>query len=287
MPPVQDAAIQRRRLRGELQHARKAAGYSQREVAKAMDWSLSKLTRIESGAVGISTTDLRALLGHYGIKDPVKVDLLTEMARASKSEQAWWTEYRDLVSPEFLSFLAFQNAASTIDHFEPGVIPGLLQVEDYITAVLEALGRPAEQANKLVELRLRRQKELFERDNPPEMVFIMDEAALHRWIGGRDVMRQQLEHLRMIPEKHRNVTIEVVPYTAGAHPGMAGPFVILQFSGDDDDDVLFLETFQEDIISRDEQRHLEPARESFARLRDLAATTTLDAIIDKVLKELG
>jgi hypothetical protein len=204
-----------------------------------MDWSVSKLTRIELGKVNISTTDLRALLAHYGMKDPAEVERLTEMARASKSEQAWWTEYKELISPEFLSFLSYENAASTIYHFEPGVIPGPLQVKEYTTGVLEALGGSAtERVDELVELRLRRQKELLERDNPPEMVFIMDEASLHRWIGGREVMRHQLEQLKEIPHKYRHVTVEVVPFTAGAHPGMKGPFAILQFSEDLDDDVL-------------------------------------------------
>lgn len=287
MPPVQDAAVQRRRLRGELRRARNAAGYTQSDVALAMDWSPSKLTRIEAGKVGISTTDLRALLDHYGVKDPAEVRRLTEIARSSRSEQAWWTEYRGLISPEFLDYLSYENAASTIYYYEPTLIPGLLQEESYTRAVLQELSASTpERVDKLVELRMRRQRELLRQDNPPEMVFIMGEAALHEWVGGPETMRGQLERLREIPHQFRNATVEVVPFKAGAHPGMKGSFVILQFVNDLDDDVLFLEDFRGDMISRDEQAVLDPARDALGRLRELAATTTLEAMIDNALTEM-
>ena len=288
MAAVQDAAVQRRRLRGELRRARNEAGYTQSDVAVAMDWSPSKLTRIELGKVGISTVDLRALLDHYGVKDPTEVQRLIEMAQSSRSKQAWWTQYREFISPEFLEFLSYEASASSIYHFEPALIPGPLQEEGYIRAVLRELGASApERVDKLVELRLRRQKELLDGENTPEMVFIMSEGALRPWVGDRDVMRGQLERLREIQQEFRNVTVEVVPFKAGAHPGMKGSFVIMQFAGDLDQDVLFLEDFQGDTISRDEQDALDRARDALGRLRDLAATTTLDDMIDSALREMG
>jgi transcriptional regulator with XRE-family HTH domain len=285
MPPAPDAAVQRRRLRGELRRARTAAGHTQSEVAVAMDWSPSKLTRIELGKVSVSTTDLKALLDHYGVKDPAEIKRLTEMARASKPEQAWWTEYREFITPEFLDFLRYEVSASSIYHFEPAVIPGLLQEEAYTRAVLEEL-TSAERVEKLIQLRLRRQKELLRREDGPEMVFVMDEAALHRWVGGHDVMSRQLERLKEIANEHRNITIDVVPFTAGAHPGMKGPFLILQFADDLDEDVLFLENFRGDMISRDERAELDRARDALVRLQDLATTTTLETMIDKAQREM-
>jgi transcriptional regulator with XRE-family HTH domain len=288
MPAAQDAAVQQRRLRGELRRARNAAGYTQNDVAVAMDWSPSKLTRIELGKVGISTVDLRALLDYYGVKDPTEAQRLIEMAQSGRSKQAWWTQYRESISAEFLAFLGYEASASSIYHFEPALIPGPLQLEGYIRAVLRELGAStSEQVDKLVELRLRRQKELFEGENAPEMVFIMSEGALRPWVGGRDVMRDQLKRLSELQQTYRNVTVEVVPFTAGAHPGMKGSFVIMQFPHDLDEDVLFLEDFQGDTISREERDVLDRARDTLGRLRDLAATTTLDDMIDSALRELG
>lgn len=288
MSPVQDAAVQRRRLRAELRRAREAAGHTQKNAAEAMDWSLSKLTRIESGKVGISTNDLKELLRYYGINERAELDRFIEMARAGKPERTWWTGYRELISPQFLAFLSYENSASRIYHFEPALIPGLLQDEEYARAVLQALGGSAseERVRDLVELRMQRQEALFGKDNPPEMLFIMDEAALHRWIGGRDVMRHQLGRLREAAELDK-VTIEVVPFTAGAHPGMKGPFVIMEFPDDAVEDVLFQEMFRGDMITRDEREELDPAIEALGRLRDLAGKESLEAIIDKAMKSMS
>jgi transcriptional regulator with XRE-family HTH domain len=288
MTPAQDAAVQRRRLRTELRRARASAGFTQRDVAEAMDWSLSKLIRIESGSVGISTTDLKALLQHYGIVDPAEVDRFRGLARAGREQRAWWTSYREVTSQKFLTFLGYESSASGIQMFQPLLIPGLLQDEEYARAVLRAYGGSAtdKRVEEWVELRMRRQDELFERPDPPEMIFVLDEAALHRWVGGRDVMRHQL--LRLKNEAARdNVTIEVVPFSVGEHPGMKGPFGILEFVDDRDEDVLFMEDPRGDMISRDEQEEIMPYREVFARLRELARQGDLETLIDKVLKQMS
>jgi len=106
-----------------------------------------------------------------------------------------------------------------------------------------------------VELRMRRQEEILERAEPPELLFVMDEAALHRWVGGREVMRHQLRRLKTEATR-ANVTIEVVPFTAGAHAGMKGPFIIMELSEAQDEDVLYLESARGDMISRDEQEEI-------------------------------
>jgi transcriptional regulator with XRE-family HTH domain len=285
MTPAQDATIQRRRLRGELRRARTDAGLTQGDVAKAMEWSLSKMIRIESGDVGISTNDLRFLLQQYGIVEPDRVEHFLELARAGKEQRGWWTGYRELVGRQYLTFLSLESSASVIQHFQPLLIPGLLQDEEYARAVLRAYGGSAtqERVEELVQLRLRRQVELLDSSNSPELIFVMDEAALHRWVGGRDVMRRQL--LRLKQEAAReNVTIEIVPFRAGAHPGMKGPFAILEFPDARDGDVLYLEDSRGDTISRDEETEVKPYREAFAQLRDLAKDEDLEAAIDKALK---
>lgn len=286
MTPVEDAPVQRRLLRGELRRARKAAGLTQRDVARAMEFSISKLVRIESGQVGIGIAELKVLLGHYGIDDPVEVERFVQMARASKEQQGWWTKYRDSTSSQYISFLGYENSASVIRQFEPMLVPGLLQTEDYARAVVQELGLSAskEQMDEWVELRMRRQEELFERPSPPEMVFVLGEAALRFSVGGPEVMRRQLRRLRDDAKKD-NVTIEVVPFSAGAHAGMKGPLVLLEFEGVEED-VLFLENIRGDMISREEQAEINDFRAVFARLQELAGEGDLDKVIDDAVRQL-
>ncbi|HZD69799.1 MAG TPA: helix-turn-helix transcriptional regulator [Actinomycetes bacterium] len=287
MTPAYDAPVRRRRLRSELRRVRKLAGFTQKEVAEAMEWSLSKLIRIESGSVGISTSDLKVLLQHYGVADPREVEQFLNLARAGREQRGWWTEYRELISQQYLTLLGYENSASVIQTFQPLTIPGLLQDEEYARAVIRAVSGSAtdKRVDELVKLRMRRQEELLERSDPPDMLFVLDEAALHRWVGGRDVMRHQLHRLR--DAARENITIEVVPFTSGAHPGMQGPFVIFEFFDEHDEDVLFLENSRGDLIVRDEQQEIEPYRLSFADLRELARSTDSQAMIDRVLNEMS
>jgi transcriptional regulator with XRE-family HTH domain len=286
MPPAQDAMMQRRRLKAELRRIRTKAKLRQQDVADAMDWSLSKLIRLESPSGKVATSDLLALLQHYNITDSKEIDRFVAMARASK-EEGWWRKYREATSQEFLTFLGYEYSASAIYQFETLLIPGLLQEKEYAREVLAAYGGPAtsDLLDEWVELRLERQYELFERASPPEMYFVLDEAALHRWVGGRDVMRRQLKKLKELATRE-DITIEVVPYSAGAHPGMKGPFVILEFP-EYDEDVLYLENSRGDMVSRDKQEDIVNFRESFEQLRALAGKVKLEDVVDKALKEMS
>jgi hypothetical protein len=252
-----------------------------------MDWSLSKLRRIESGLIAISVSDLRALLLHYDITDPKHIERLVEIAKASKDRRAWWTGYREATSQQYLTFLAYENAASRIYQFEPLIIPGLLQEEDYARVILQTVGGSAteKRVEEWVELRMRRQEELLDREDPPEMLFIIDEAALRRWVGGPEVMRRQLLRLKQIAGTYKNVTIQVVPFIKGAHPGLTGPFVILEFADEQDDDVLFVENSRGDMISRDEHEELAPTRQALDRLRDISRKD-LESVIDEIVEDM-
>jgi transcriptional regulator with XRE-family HTH domain len=287
MPSVLDSRVQRRRLQRELRHMRELLKYTQKDVADAMDWSLSKVVRIESGTVAISISDLRSLLQHYRITDADEIERLVEMARASKERPTWWSNYKEATSSQYLTFLAYENAASSIYQFEPLLIPGLLQDEDYARAILQALAGSAsdKRVEEWVELRMRRQVELFDRTDPPETLFVIDEAVLHRWVGGADVMRRQLLRLKDVAAR-RNVTIEIVPFTAGAHPGMNGPFVILELPDGADDDVLYVENSRGDMISRDEQEEILPARAVLDQLRGLVRKEDAQTLIDRVLNSM-
>ena len=262
--------VQRRRLRTELRKARHDAGLTQEQVAEAMDWSLSKLIRIEAGSVGISTNDLKALLRHYQIDDPDLTSDLVGLARAAR-ERAWWSVYRDVAPPGLLQLIGYEAASFIVRNFETLLVPGLLQTEEYARAVVWPLEERAttERVDTLVEIRMRRQEQL-DRDDPPLLFFIVDEAVVRRVIGGRDVMRRQIRHLIEMAARP-NVTIEIAPFSAGSHPGLTGPFVIVEFPDPGDDDVLFLEA-RGDMIRAgiSEEGETLAHREVFEQLRQLS-----------------
>jgi transcriptional regulator with XRE-family HTH domain len=265
---VQDPTVQRRRLRMELRRARDSANLKQADVAKAMDWSPSKLIRIENGQVGISTNDLKALLGHYGVKEKRRVDSLLELSRASRG-QSWYDPYNDMLTAGFREYLAYETAATTIRQYEPLLVTGLLQTEEYARAILHAFGVGEEGEEKLWAVRQHRQ-ELHDRDDPPELLIILDEAAIRRWVGGPGVMRKQLERLKEAAGQ-RHVTIQILPFTLGPHPGLAGPFIVLQFDDPFLDDIVFLESAGDATI-RDDTEVTARYLDRFADLEDLALT---------------
>lgn len=234
-----DPAIHRRRLRSELRDAREAAGMTQRDVAAAMDWSQSKLIRIESGAVNISTNDLRALLNHYDM-DIAQIDALIDVARAAR-EATRWNLYKDVASPQYLAFLGYESSASIIRSFEPFVVPGLLQTEEYARTVISmAEAGDPRKIDPLVDLRMERQ-ELLVRQPARDLHFIMDEAVIRRVTGGRDLMRRQLRHLQGFVEGNPNVTIRVVPFDHGMYPRHRVAYWLFEFSSPEDEYVLYLE----------------------------------------------
>jgi transcriptional regulator with XRE-family HTH domain len=262
--------VQRRRLRTELRAARLKKKLTQEQVAEALDWSLSKVIRIEAGSVGISTTDLKALLDVYGIGDQHHIDKLVALGKAAR-ERGWWSNYRDVLSAgkgqALLQLIEYESAAAITRNFEPLTVPGLLQTEEYARAILPEYA-PADRVEALVEIRMKRQ-ELLDRPDGPLLFFILDEAVIHRLVGGKDAMRRQL--LRLIELGRRpHVTIEVVPFSAGAHPGLSGAFVVLEFPDPEDDEVLYLENSGGELISREEPEQILPYREAFEQLRRMS-----------------
>jgi transcriptional regulator with XRE-family HTH domain len=221
---------------------------TQRDVAAAMDWSQSKLIRIESGAVNISTNDLRALLSHYGIGS-ARIDTLVDLARAARDVPRW-SIYKDVATPEYIAFLGYESWASIIRNFEPLLVPGLLQTEEYARTVINVLeAHNPKKIDPLVDLRVQRQ-ELLVREPAPSLHFIMDEAVIRRVAGGRDVMRRQLRHLQRLAE-YPNITIRIVPFEQGMYPRQRAPYVLFEFPDPEDGDVLYVENSQGEYIIRE------------------------------------
>jgi transcriptional regulator with XRE-family HTH domain len=177
----QDPLLSRHRLRVSLRWWREQRGLTQQQVAEALEWSKAKVVRIESGAVRVSATDVRALLTLYGASDD-EADSLVTLARAAR-RRTWYQDYATALDRDYDFYLSYESLAVAIDTFHFLLIPGLLQTEEYARAVMRA--NEAEDAEQRIALRLERQVRLI-REDGPSLRCVIDEAALYRRVGGRD-----------------------------------------------------------------------------------------------------
>lgn len=270
--------VKRRRLRLTLRHERDTAGLTQKDAAEALDWSVSKIIRIEQGAVAVSVTDLRALLDIYKVTDEKREAELVELARGSKKQP--WNEYKDIYSAAALTLFGNEAAAKIIYKYEPTFIPGILQTEEYAQAVLAGLGYNEDDIDRMVEVRLGRQ-DLLDRDPPPQLEFILGEAAVSRAVGGRGVMRHQLDKLKELAERPE-ISLQVLPFSEGAHPRMGESFTILEFA-DDLDDLLYLENAGRESTRREEPDVISDYRRDFLTLQARASDPADFAkVIDRI-----
>jgi transcriptional regulator with XRE-family HTH domain len=253
MTTVQGPTVGRRRLRTALRRAREAAGVTQEYAAQEMDWSLSKLIRIESGAVTVSTNDVRALLVLYGVTDREQVDDLINLARVAR-RRTWWSSFRDTVPSAYAAYIGLEAEASELCFFQPINVPGLLQTESYARTIVPVDGPDQVEADQIeprVAIRLTRQREVLGRSDPPEIRAVLDEAVLRRITGSRAIMREQLLHLVKLGSSP-NITIQVLPFTAGNNT-VNGPFIILRYPDPADSDVVYVESaLFLDVIDRPE-----------------------------------
>ncbi|MDT0309215.1 helix-turn-helix transcriptional regulator [Streptomyces sp. DSM 44917] len=278
-----DPSEHRRLLRAELRRAREKAGLSLNGAASRLEWSQSKLVRIEAGRVSVSVTDLKALLALYEVEDEALRVALLEAARGSRGKP-WWDAYRTFLSPEFAQYLLHETAATGVSVYHSTLIPGLLQTPEYAAALLAPSSGP-DRAAALSAVRTERQRRLLA-DGPaaPAADFLIDESALHRLIGGPEVTAGQLLHVREhLIDDHTRVGI--VPYAAGAYAALAGPFNLLEFEGEPD--VLFLESTGGGFVHREDSALLASFRKAFEAARSLAlprgeAVTLLDRLLDRL-----
>ena len=232
MPADQGPVVQSALLRGELVRLRRQSGLTQEQVASDLEWSPSKLIRVEGGRSSITKVDLDALLARYGVTGESTRERLQQLNRASR-ERGWWDKYRDDVVPTYLSYVGFEAGAVFIRQFQSAFLPGLLQTADYAEAVtVNAVD--AVRVAPIVGLRLQRQAQLAQRDPRPRQYYVVDEAVVRRHVGiakSPDIMPEQLRHIADKAEQDDLVTIRVIPFEAGAHRGLYGPFTMLEFDG--------------------------------------------------------
>ncbi|MGR6968980.1 helix-turn-helix domain-containing protein [Streptomyces cynarae] len=236
-------AVRRRKLGAELRALRARAGLTSGEAAGLVGWHQSKVSRIETGSSGVKPADVRLLLDAYDVQDPELRDLLLVLAGSEDGggRQNWWHAYRGVLPPTYRDFISLESQASAMRTLETSVVPGLLQTPEYARAVTRAAVGTLEDAklDALVEVRLARQ-DVLRADPPLELSAVLDEAVLRREIGGPGVMARQLRCL-LDAARLPQVRLQVMPFTAGAHIGITGPFVIFSFPSRSDLDVVVLD----------------------------------------------
>lgn len=226
--------LRRRQLGQELRRLREAAGTTIDQVAERLNCSASKISRIETGQSGVSSREVRDILAAYEVEGEL-AEWLVEMAREAK-QRGWWQLYGTVLTS---AYVGLEAAAAELRSFEPLVIPGLLQTEEYARAMVLA-GWPdmsTEEVEQRIRVRMKRQSLLFQ-DDPLQLSIILDEAALRRPVGGIDAMRRQLDKL-VNAAGLPHVTLQVLPLSAGAHGGMDGAFTILLFEEQANQNLVF------------------------------------------------
>ncbi len=295
--PHDDPAVAQRRLRTGLRALRLRPGKreTQKLVASALDWSPSKLLRIEQGQVPLATSDLIALLTHYGITNEKEVKDWVELGRISRRTTIWDT-YGDVFTKLFAEFVQHEWYASVIRQYETKLVPGVLQTKDYAEAVVRAYSgpRPDERVmSRTVQARLERAEHLLNQTkNEPEMFFILDEAVVRRRVGKESgnsgIMVRQLEYLKEISDRS-NIQIQIVPFDLGIYTALRGPFELLEFEEPDNNMLLYRETPAGDQLLYENDDEIGPYLDIFTDLEEtlkkrtnIDFTEQIDAIIAQI-----
>jgi transcriptional regulator with XRE-family HTH domain len=232
MAADQGPVVQSALLRSEMVRIRKEKGLTQEQVANDLEWSPSKLIRIEGGRNSITKVDLDALLSKYGITSESQRERLQVLNRGAR-ENGWWNRYRGEIGDTYLNYVGYEAGAAFVRQFQSSVVPGLLQTREYATALTEAFTITAS-VSSVVDLRLQRQKHLADRSEPPRQYFVVDEAVIRRRVGiDKDpaIMPKQLRYIADLAENSDRITFRVIPFGAGAHAGLPGAFTLLEFEG--------------------------------------------------------
>src|SRR5499425_1586071 len=229
IPAAGGPTVLRILLGAQLRRLREGQRITVEDAGKAIRASGSKISRLETGRVGFKDRDIADLLTLYGVTDEEEREALRALARRANAP-GWWHDYNDVLPSWFEAYVGLEEAATSIRAYEVQFVPGLLQTEDYARAVtmLGHLGAPAEEIDRRVRLRMARQALLAE-PRPVHLWAVLDEAVLRRPAGRPGVMRRQLQHLLEAADRP-NVTIQVVPFRAGAHAAAGGAFSILRFA---------------------------------------------------------
>ncbi|AZM77181.1 helix-turn-helix transcriptional regulator [Streptomyces sp. NPDC005395] len=236
--------VRRRRLGQELRRLREQKGMTAEEVAERLLVSQSKISRLENGRRSISQRDVRDLCGVYEVEDQRIVDSLMQMAKDSR-QQGWWHAFGDI---PYSVYIGLETDAESLRTYEPQIITGLLQTRPYAEALIQGALPETSVADveKRVQVRIRRQERISAEHNPLRLWVVLDEASLRRVVGSRQVMREQLEHVAEMSQLP-HITVQVLPFDVGAHPGINGQYSILEFADTADSSVVYIEGVTSDL----------------------------------------
>lgn len=278
----QSPNIRRRRLGHVLRGLREEAALTLDAAAKGSGVPRSTLGRMETAeARRLRYSDLDALADFYEVTTETR-DAMHDLAQQSK-QSGWWSKYKDVFGERALP--DWEAEASTIRTFQAQLIPGLFQTPRYAAAIFSG-GRAttSEDISRRVEARIHRQQ-ILNRVKPPRMTAVIDEAALHRLIGGAEVMREQLEHLSHLAVRH-NIDVQIIPYAAGEHLGMEGSFSVLDFPEPRDSPIVHVETATTSLFL-EHTEEIDEYNVVFGNIQGVALSTSLSAeFINKVVESL-
>jgi transcriptional regulator with XRE-family HTH domain len=242
----QTPTVRLRRLAAELRKLRSSAGLTQDEVGDRTGINVATLYRIEHARVRPQTRTLRTLLDLYGADEQQQADLVALLRDAR--QRGWLHAYQSELPEQYTTYIGFEGEARSVWNYESLFVPGLLQTEDYARAVIRAVlpWASREEVERRVEVRVERQ-DVLSNDSPLELWVIVDEAALRRQVGGQAVMQAQLGHLVQASDLP-HVTFQVIPFDVGAHAGMPGSFVFMQFGEPAIPDVIYIDSMAGDLF---------------------------------------
>ncbi len=285
MPTTSSPTVKRRRLAAELHASRERAGLTIDDVAQLLEWSAAKVSRIENARVRVLPRDVKHLLRVYRVKEGgPDWDMLVTLARESH-QKGWWHAYGDAMGESLKTLIGLETAADTLRTYENECVPGLLQNEDYARSIIRTAlsAETDDDIERYVKVRMARQAQLAE-GPATELWAVIGEGVIRRPVGGRSVMRAQLAQL--LEASYRpNVTLQVMPFGVGAHPGMEGSFMMLGFPEPADPDVvyvnystgsLFLEKPEEVERSALIFNHLRAAALSISQSREMVSRAQQD-----------
>ncbi|MCG0289470.1 helix-turn-helix transcriptional regulator [Streptomyces sp. PSAA01] len=268
-----------------LQDLREKAGLSFEQAGRALDVTHATIRRMEKAEVGLKLPYVEKLLRTYGVTDPEEVEGFLSLAREA-NKAGWWHRFRDVLPEWFNTFVSLEVEANLIRAYEPHYIPGLLQTEDYARAVLRAgmPHAPESEIERNVALRMERQA-LLTRDDPPMLWVVMDETVVRRPIGGSETMRAQIA--RLIEEAEApHIRLQIMPFDAGPHPAMYGPFHIFRFPIPELPDIAYTESLVSGSYF-DQRDDVSAFLEALDRMCAQAAPAqTTQAILSRIRKEI-
>jgi transcriptional regulator with XRE-family HTH domain len=269
VPVAVGPTVRRRRLGSELRRLRESQSLKLEEAAERIGLAASTLSRIETGKAPTRSAYLTSMLELYGVDDPSQRQVLQDMAKDGH-RKGWWAVWDGVLPTGFTIYVGLEAEAASLRVYQSQVVHGLLQTEDYARAVMSTVRRrqtPAE-IDKLVSLRMQRQ-EVLQKAEPLDLWIILDEGVLRRMTARSEMMRAQLEHLYSASQ-WPNVTLQVLSFGCGLHPGLGGSFTIIEFPERFDPDVVYTEGVTGQAYIEERDREVRARSEAFDLLRATA-----------------